>query len=110
MRSEKALDWMMQAAERLEARGRLRAAWERVRIWAAVIRPSVDIRERVHLRQIASLIRQTNVMAITNLINSALITAVMSLIAWVPLAARYFDPDPAARPAGGCFGCPAPSG
>jgi signal transduction histidine kinase len=68
---------MVEAAVRLKARGRLRAAWDRLRIWAAVLSPSIDIRERVQLRQIASLIRQTNVMGLTNLVNSALIAVVL---------------------------------
>jgi len=68
---------MVEAAVRLKARGRLRAAWDRLRIWAAVLSPSIDIRDRVRMRQIASLIRQTNVMGFTNLVNSALITVVL---------------------------------
>ena len=68
---------MAEALDRLGARGRLRAAWERLRIWAAVVRPSVDIRDRMQLRQVASLLRQTNVMGVTNLVNSALVAIVL---------------------------------
>ena len=75
--SEKAFVHMAEALDRLGARGRLRAAWERLRIWAAVVRPSVDIRDRMQLRQVASLLRQTNVMGITNLVNSALVAIVL---------------------------------
>ncbi|HUT48686.1 MAG TPA: PAS-domain containing protein [Alphaproteobacteria bacterium] len=68
---------MAEAADRLDARGRLRAVWERLRIWVAVVSPSVDIRDRLQLRQVASLIRQTKVMGITNLINAALVVIVL---------------------------------
>jgi len=83
---------MAEAADRLEARGRLLAAWERLRIWAVMASSSVDIRERMRLRQVASLLRQTKVMGITNLINAALVTVVLweaapklYLLAWAGL-------------------------
>jgi signal transduction histidine kinase len=68
---------MAQAADRLDARGRLRAAWGLLRAWAEVVQPSADIRERMQLRQVGSLLRQTRVMGLTNLVNSALVMVVL---------------------------------